>query len=336
MQQDSIGAELTFFEVINSLEDINILLATYNGGRFLVPLLESLLKQSHVKFKLLVSDDGSSDDTNLILSNYEKSYPERIQRLPFRSCHGACANFAYLMQSTTADYVFLADQDDVWDADKMIFTLSAMLELENVYGKGTPLLVHTDLRVVDKDLNLISTSFLRFMRLRSDRFGFNDLLLQNAITGCALLANRALIERALPIPSAAAMHDWWLGLVASAFGTVVFLNRPTIAYRQHDSNTVGATGWSFSLIFSKLNQLVNRQAAGKLLQPSLSQADFFLQAYATQLPSNYLSQVSKFVALRNQNGLSRAFAALCLGCRKHGFLRTIAFYWALLIAKLDA
>lgn len=315
--------------------DIEIVLATYNGARYLAEQLESLLNQKPGSLSIIVSDDGSSDETLSIIHRYEAQYPGRIRLLPPGPSQGASANFNYLLTSTKAAYVFLADQDDVWDCDKVATFHSEMQRLECQYGSDTPILIHGDLRVVDSELTSISPSFFQLQRLDFRRSRFKDLLCQNVVTGCTVILNRALIEKSLPVSSQAIMHDWWLGLVAAAFGRIAFLDKATMAYRQHGANTVGARGWHANFLFKRMCELISRRGAAALLSTSVKQAAAFLATYGNQLPPAQLSDLSDFVGMRELNGWRRLCLARRRGYRKNGLLRTAAFYWALLIADFN-
>lgn len=311
---------------------VDILVATYNGARYLSQQLDSLLAQTEAATRILIGDDGSIDDTLAIISRYETQYPDGIKRLPPGPAQGASANFNYLLAATEANYVFLADQDDVWDQDKLAVSLSEMMLLEAEFGSATPILVHTDLRVVDQALGLISPSFFRLQRLEKNRHALKDLLCQSVVTGCTVVVNRALIKKALPISRNTVMHDWWLSLVAAAFGKVGFVDRATMSYRQHGANTIGAKPWSVGFLTDKLKKLWNARTAAELLRPGLVQAKAFFMAYGTQLSPQQFAEVSGYARLMDLSPLQRIGIALKHRFRKQGVLRTLGFYWALLVA----
>lgn len=315
--------------------DVDVVLATYNGAGYLPEQLDSLMKQNQGFRSILVSDDGSSDETLSIIKDYETRYPDQIRLLPQGPGQGACANFNYLLAAAEASYVFIADQDDVWDSDKMRVCLETMLTLESQCGSETPILVHTDLRVVDQNLNLMASSFFQLQQLNKHRSQFKDLLLQNTVTGCSALVNRALLNEALPIPSTACMHDWWLALVAAAFGKISVVNKATMSYRQHGKNTVGAQGWSIDFILGRLRHLINRSRATALLRPVFLQGSSFLARYDKSMNPRNLQEASDFVAMINLDRYTRLRTALLQGFRKHGILRTAGFYWALFMADFS-
>jgi glycosyltransferase involved in cell wall biosynthesis len=230
---------------------IDILMATYNGERFVKQQIDSILAQT-LPVRLIMRDDGSTDATLAILQEYAQKYSAQITLLPTESRLGIKGNFSKLMEASSAPYIMLCDQDDVWDKEKAADTLAHLHKMEAQYGKEKPLLVHTDLNVVDRDLHLLHPSFWKYTKLYPEKaLTLNRLLVQNAITGCATMFNRPLLRKALPIPEECIMHDWWLGLVASTFGAIGFLNKSTIQYRQHGSNNLGAQKFSWANLVRK-------------------------------------------------------------------------------------
>jgi glycosyltransferase involved in cell wall biosynthesis len=223
---------------------VDILLATYNGAAYLAPQLDSLLAQTHGAFRLLVSDDGSSDDTVAILRRYESAFDGRMVLLPTDvPSGGVMGNFGRLMQASAQDgraaYIAFCDQDDVWQPEKTLRLLSAVQALEAAHGASAPCLAHSDLVVVDRDLQVLSSSFAAYQRIEPADITPLTLLSVNQVTGCATLINRALLQLALPLPQAAVMHDWWLALVAGS-GARRYLPEPLMLYRQHGRNQIGA------------------------------------------------------------------------------------------------
>lgn len=230
----------------NSREDspyVAIILAAYNGARFLREQIESIQEQSWKQWKLFVRDDGSSDDSWQIVNTF-LSTDSRIQLLDNRDHLGCLGNYGVLLETAIAagaHYVFLADQDDVWMRDKISLALQEMQAAERRYGPATPLLVHSDLTVVDSELRLIHKSFMTFSRIRHiSCFPLNNLLVQNFVTGCTVLVNRSLLLVALPFPSGIVVHDWWLAMCAASIGVIRFVPTATVKYRQHDGNVIGA------------------------------------------------------------------------------------------------
>lgn len=232
-------------------ETIDILLATFNGFSFIASQLDSLLAQDYKEIHLIIRDDMSSDCTKKILDTYAKKFPNIITILPSEKQLGVKGNFSCLMNHSTAKYVMFADQDDIWEDTKVSKTYAKMKELESQSSTNSPLLVHTDLKVVDRDLNILSESFWEYNGIDPTLgHSLNRLLMQNVVTGCTMMINCSLLKLAFPIPENSAMHDWWLALVAAAFGKIETLPEATMLYRQHGKNALGAQKF-FSLRYFK-------------------------------------------------------------------------------------
>ena len=234
---------------MNTSPDIVILLSTYNGDKYLVDQLESLLKQSYSNFILVIRDDGSSDETQSIIIDYVAKNRNKIYHLPFNQSNiGPSASFCLLIQYVLEQkeslglsriYMMLCDQDDIWMERKIEIQLSKMLTAEREVD-GLPILIHSDLRVVDAKQHLIAKSFIKYQGLEINRNRFANIVLSNLVTGCTSFFNEELARKALPIPDKAIMHDWWLALTATAFGSLIFIDEPLVNYRQHRDNAIGA------------------------------------------------------------------------------------------------
>jgi glycosyltransferase involved in cell wall biosynthesis len=228
---------------------IAIVLSIYNGEKYLVEQIDSLLSQTYKNLVIVIRDDGSDDKSFAIAEKYALMHPQRFHVLALDNQNkGASGGFAFLMEYVLANkmtlglekgYLMFCDQDDVWFDEKVEMQMSAMLKAEEA-GGDCPVLIHSDLQVVSSEKSLIAKSFVVFQGLEIKRSTFPNLIISNLITGCTALVNEALAVKALPISDKAIMHDWWLAIVAAAFGKVIFLDMPLIYYRQHENNTIGA------------------------------------------------------------------------------------------------
>ncbi len=214
---------------------ISVALATYNGTRYIEPFLASVRSQDWDDVRLVVSDDGSTDGTGEQIASLWNG--AAIHRNT--AARGVIGNFSNAMTQAGGGYVALADQDDVWEPHKLSTLMREMEACERHHPDG-PVLVFSDLKVVDSNLNVIGDSFFRSTSKSLQASGVQDFLLSNHIPGCTMLVNDALLRLALPIPAEVMMHDWWLALVAASFGVVGSVDDPLVLYRQHGSNTVGA------------------------------------------------------------------------------------------------
>jgi glycosyltransferase involved in cell wall biosynthesis len=219
---------------------IAILLATYNGEEYLEQLLDSLLNQTQNNWNLYISDDGSSDSTLSIIEKYVAKYSNVFYLDSIEHNKGAKNSFMWLLKEIKADYYMFCDQDDIWLPQKIEITFHEMERIENNM-KDVPVLIHSDLKVVDKDLNVISDSFYKYSGIPTRFSSFQFYCAYNNITGCTLMINRKTRQFSLQIPEVAKMHDAWIGRVVSYHnGLISFINIPLILYRQHNNNVIGA------------------------------------------------------------------------------------------------
>lgn len=303
---------------------VDILLPTYNGAKYLSSQMDSLLQQTYDNWRLIIRDDLSSDDTPSLINEYRAKYPDRIQVLDNLSIKkGVTGSFECLMQASSARYVAFCDQDDVWSPDKLQLQVETMRELEKAHGSSMPILVHTDLTVVDDRLRIISQSFWQYQHLCPDKMcSLPRMLVQNCVTGCTVLANRPLIELALPFPEGVIMHDWWMALIAVSEGVVRDMNTPTVKYRQHDTNDTGARRWNLAYIFRAIVR--GRESQLQSLHKTRIQAMALLQTDVLNAVNRRI--LEKYVSLYETNWFIRRKAMLRMGFFKYGVIRNIAMF----------
>jgi glycosyltransferase involved in cell wall biosynthesis len=220
---------------------VDILLATYNGQKYLAEQIDSILAQSYQDWQLLIRDDESDDGTVKIIKDYACRLSGKIKLLTDNENHlGASLNFGKLLEYADSDYVMFCDQDDVWLPNKIELTLNEMKDAEQIYP-DKPILVHTDLRVTDSQLNTIAESMWRYQKLYPEiGDDLNKIMAQNVVTGCTVMINKKARAVSMPIPKEAVLYDWWIALNVCRHGKVVYLSIPSILYRQHSDNEVGA------------------------------------------------------------------------------------------------
>lgn len=220
--------------------EVAILLTTWNSSRYLRELLESLLAQTYTQWHLYVHDDGSTDTTRDILLRYIQA-DKRISLMDGAVHLGPKRGFMDLLARVEADLYMFCDHDDVWLPSKVADSVTHMMLQPD--WKLTPLLVGTDLRVVDANLKPLAESFWK--RQHYDEALSNDKwfhLVYNNIPGCTMLFNQAARRVALPCPDGAGMHDSWLmACVLWRGGRVIIIPRSTILYRQHGNNVLGSS-----------------------------------------------------------------------------------------------
>ena len=304
---------------------IAICLATYNGGEYLSQQLDSILSQTYEDFVLFIRDDNSSDNTLEIINNYLKKYSNKIKLIDDKTLVGGSSkkNFAaivkYVNDNYSFNYYMFSDQDDFWKNDKVEICIKKMKELE--FNNKCPILIHTDLTVVDASLNVLGDSFIKYRSLNPKIQDISHLLVQNNITGCTMLWNRQLNEIVDLDSENVAMHDWWMALVASCFGKIAFINIPTILYRQHGNNVVGATRVnSFSFI---IKRLLGGAKVKQTFLLSFQQAESFLEVYDNILSDEQKDILINFIKIKNVNKVKRIYKIFKGKYLKQGFVQII-------------
>ncbi|HFI0402888.1 TPA: glycosyltransferase family 2 protein [Streptococcus suis] len=214
---------------------VNILMSTYNGQQFLAEQIRSIQDQTYTDWTLLVRDDGSSDKTREILQDFA-SQDSRIRLIDVEETKnlGVIKSFHRLVHYEQADYYFFSDQDDVWLPDKLVVSLQ---EAQS-YQTDQPLMVYMDLTVVDQDLQVMTESMIRSQSHHANTQLVQELT-ENTVTGGVSMINHSLASLWTKTEDII-MHDWYLALLASAFGKLVFIDKAGELYRQHADNVLGA------------------------------------------------------------------------------------------------
>jgi hypothetical protein len=224
----------------------------------------------------------------------------------------------YACENSDAEYFMFCDQDDVWNNDKIEKTLEKMQELENLYGDNIPLLVHSDLEVVNEKLETLSSSMWKSEHINPRANTLNKLLMQNTITGCTMMINRTLAMKSLSISSKAIMHDWWIGLIVGAFGKIGFIEESTMKYRQHGKNDTGAKNYNYKFIINKLKKFSDIN-----IDKNIFQAKEFLEEYEEQLDDKSKIMLEDFSTIKEKSYLQRVSIICKYGLFKYGVIRNI-------------
>ena len=219
------------------MKKVDILLATYNGEQYLKEQLDSILAQSYNEFRLLISDDASTDDTIRILKEYEEK-DNRITVFFQKENSGVIKNFEFLLERVENEYYMFSDQDDIWKEDKIEKSIKRIEETDSS-------LVYTDLEVVDSDLNVTYKSYWKLKGIYNKIKKYNNfesLYLNNFVTGCTIISKKEFIDEVLPLPNTSkfVLHDYWIPLVLSQKHKISYIEEPLIKYRQHKNNKIGS------------------------------------------------------------------------------------------------
>ena len=252
---------------VGSAAKVSVVVATYNGAEFLARQLESILAQTRAPSEIILSDDGSSDSTLDIARKFQNATPRKggatWKILSRKKPLGVAGNFASALVAATGDLVAFADQDDIWEVNKLETLIPH-------FDNPRTLLVHSDARLIDakgREMgSLMGALRLTARERRALRGGraLDALLRRNLVTGATMVICRTLLDTALPIPEGW-IHDEWLALIAASQGGVVFDQKSLVRYRQHGANQIGAARLSVS------------EAGGRLRE---SRRDFFARKAA--------------------------------------------------------
>lgn len=223
---------------------ITVCVPTFNGAQYIGAQLESILVSPLIT-EVIVSDDGSTDNTVEIVKSFNDARITLIQG-PHA---GLIRNYELLLTLASGEYIFLADQDDVWLPNKVEVMLTYLRDVD---------LAVCDCTVVDGKLNLLHSSFFT---LRHSGPGLVRNLLRNSYLGCGIALRRQLLQHALPFPPRLPMHDWWLGLIAEIFGSVAFIDQPLMMYRRHGGNASSTTERSHASWIARICWRVNLMGA---------------------------------------------------------------------------
>lgn len=305
---------------------VAILLSTYNGERYLAEMLDSILAQTVQDWRLLIRDDGSSDGTHEIIRRYQARdarirwlNPERQENL------GVIRSFWTLLQEEEADAYAFSDQDDVWLPHKLEVQLAALARED----ASQPVLVYTDLSVVDANLQVLAPSMIKSQSAHANTTLLAELT-ENTVTGGVTLINQTLAKLWTGQEKHdLLMHDWYLALLAASQGQLIYLDQVTQLYRQHDQNVLGArtlrkrmANWVRpQLLFQKYWALIHdsQEQARNLLELSLEPESRAL--------------VEDFVTILDQGMVERIRRVFGRGFRKNRCFHTLVFR-TLIITKL--
>lgn len=207
---------------------VAVVVATYNGATYLLAQLESIALQTHKPAQIIIVDDASSDDTVRIANKFATEHPN-VLVVQNETRLGYIKNFEKGMLLATASYVALSDQDDIWVPHKLETLLA------NIGGQ---MLAYSDSELIDAEGQLLNQK----MSTIKNQLAYHTPIMYAIgawAPGHAMLFKKELIEKAAPFPTLVT-HDFWLGFVATCYGTVVYVNEPLVHYRQHAQNAIGA------------------------------------------------------------------------------------------------
>ena len=310
------------------MSETHIVLSVYNGCRFISEQLKSIQDQTFQNWRLWIRDDGSTDDTFSVLEEMAASdhrifvYPRDGRQL------GVSGGFSWLLERLPDDAreVFCCDADDVWLPEKMEHSRTALLNAEA--GESGPVLLHTDLRVTDSNLRTLDQSLWHYLEISPEPVTLQRLVVENVATGPTILMNRDLLEKASPIPDEVPHHDWWIALVAAAFGRVVALPQATVLYRRHSANHTGEYAKGRGRLVHWARKVAGAPGrTGELrrwLAASARQAEIFLNRFEGELPQDAKVMLREYSEIPSLGFFERKLRILRLrALPEHGFVRNL-------------
>ncbi|MCQ9628121.1 glycosyltransferase family 2 protein [Cetobacterium somerae] len=302
----------------NNVSDkkIDILLSTYNGENFLEEQLNSIVKQTYENWKIIIRDDGSTDKTVEIIKKYMKRYPKKIKVIENNGNLGAAKSFMSLINYSNSDYFMFCDQDDYWLEDKIEITLKKMLELEKK-NKNKPILIHTDLKVVNQNLDEISSSLWSYQGVNPKIKNYRKLIVENNITGCTVMLNKNIKKylKNYDIKKYIIMHDWFLGVLVAKLGVIDFVEKATILYRQHGKNDTGA----------KKNNILIKILSLKKINFKLEIIEKLKKQSETIFDILEEEAILSFSNIKEKKFLLRKIWVMKNGFMKHSFIKNIIY-----------
>ena len=273
------------------MKKVQVLLSSYNGENYIREQLDSILKQEKVDIHLLIRDDGSTDGTRDILKQYETA--QKNITVTYGKNLGVIKSFFELIKQadSQADYIAFSDQDDVWLSGKLNRAVSLLEQQEH---NNTPFVYCSAQQLTDGQLNPLPSG----IRYKQVRPAFENALVENMCTGCTCVINRKMLgllkDRE---PDFTVMHDFWIYLVGSCFGSVVYDTQSYILYRQHAKNELGAAS---SLLENYKRRIRNfKKHRGQLTR----QAEELLRLYGREMPPTQQQLARELVQAKTKRNL---------------------------------
>lgn len=306
----------------NDVAQVHIVLATYNGEKYIREQLNSLLENTYQDFSVEVCDDGSTDGTVKIVEEYMKKYG-KIRLHQNEKNLGYVMNFMEGIRRSESPYIMLCDQDDIWYADKIETTFGRMLELEQSSGADVPLMVFTDAMNYDSETGAEMGAFHQNSRLDTRKIDTAHLFMENKCIGCTVMINGAVREYLDILPEEIRVHDWWLALICSNFGKISYINETTLQYRQHSGNMIGGSGFT-DYMKNRVSNLHRQRAA---IQETFAQGKAFYVVFGNRLIGKKKKIARIFASMPDSGWIARRWHMIRFGFCKSGLIRNAALFF---------
>lgn len=237
---------------------LSVVLATFNGAKYVVKQIDSILNQSYPIVELIIVDDCSTDETVDIIKNYQQQFDNIVFKQNEKNL-GAIGSFQEAVKLAHGDYIAFSDQDDIWELNKLEKQMTMLKD--NIVDREIPTLLFHDLTVIDPQDNILSKSFWKQMKFSKAKFCFEKLLFGNVVTGCTCIINQKMKDSFLEVNiNKIMMHDHWFTLIAFSFGQVFYSHDQLIRYRNHPNSVTAKDSTSFFLQIKNLyNNLFGKE-----------------------------------------------------------------------------
>ena len=280
-------------------ENVSVIVATYNGSKYIVKQLGSILAQSVQPGEIIICDDKSTDDTFLLLNTLAQKH-SNIRLFANPEQLGVVENFKKAAKlARKGNWLVFSDQDDIWLPHKLEKLIDGMQSIDDGV---TPALVFSDLTVINKNDEVISPSYWDMEKIRPERLNISRLLYGNVVTGCTMIINYAMAEEFFSLDTDKFLHDQWLALIAYTFGKVKFLRERLVLYRQHENNVMFSENYKPSKISGRISLELNYIFGKiKLLQQQFELARAFLLYYNYKLDNKQIKAIESFINEENKS-----------------------------------
>jgi glycosyltransferase involved in cell wall biosynthesis len=312
---------------MNTNPEISIALCTYNGERYLLQQLKSFLEQTLLPFELVACDDASSDSTCKILEEFSHKAPFPVRIVQNEHNLGLRKNFSQAAGLCSGQYIAFSDQDDIWLPDKLEQCYLLMRKAEEEYGTGIPLLVHSDLSLIDTENRMTEPSCMKVLHMRPEPIDpLKTLLVRNTVFGCTSLCNRKLMKESIPFPDVITNHDGWCALIAASHGKIIFHPKALVLYRQHESAVTDAatSPYHIRLLFRRL---LNPKRGVTAMLGFLHQTEE-LEKRLNEISCPVPSYLRIYIRALKEGGLLNAIrVVLLIRVRHQGVIPNIFFFY---------
>jgi glycosyltransferase involved in cell wall biosynthesis len=290
--------------------NVDILLSVYNGGLYLQEQLKSIVAQTYKDWRLLVRDDGSTDESIEIIEQFRNTYPEKVEVVKDDiGNQGYNASFMELMKHTKADHIMLCDQDDYWYPEK-ITELLAAIQMEEKKDSTKGILVFSDVELTDDKLNITCNSFLRQLKYNGNK-GNQVFFLKNYAPGCSIMLNKILLQQASKTRNIIGFHDQWLIMLAAATNSIFCLNKPLMKYRQHSNNAIGIKGQQRQSLMPFIKDSLKYVFQNKRYRELMySKNTAQMQNICSAFPALVSKETSAFIAIGRSGYMARKLRSI--------------------------